>query len=267
MISQAQIDEFQQNGAICLRGIFDQKWLDLLAIGIEKNRKDPGPFACQYTPEGQQGDFYDDYCNWNRIEEYKDFLTHSPASEIAGRVTESTRMRLFHEHVLVKEPKTSDPTPWHHDQPYYCVDGEQNCSIWLPLDPVLKKSGLEFVAGSHTLGKMFMPIKFLTLIEYEYSPGSFESIPNVDADREKYDILSWNMELGDCIVFHFKTLHSGKGNLDHTMRRRAFSSRWIGDDAVFADRPGETSPPFPELNGYKQGDVLDHSLFPVCWER
>ncbi|MEC8983988.1 MAG: phytanoyl-CoA dioxygenase, partial [Candidatus Neomarinimicrobiota bacterium] len=48
---------------------------------------------------------------------------------------------------------------------------------------------------------------------------------------------------------------------------RAFSSRWIGDDAVFADRPGETSPPFPELSSFKQGESLDHPLFPVCWER
>jgi len=44
MISQSQIDEFHQNGAICLRGTFEQKWLDQLAIGIEKNKKDPGPF-------------------------------------------------------------------------------------------------------------------------------------------------------------------------------------------------------------------------------
>ena len=267
MISQSQIDEFHQNGAICLRGTFEQKGLDQLAIGIEKNKKDPGPFACQYTPEDQEGDFYDDYCNWDRISEYEDFLTNSPVAEIAGSVMKSNQARLFHEHVLVKEPKTSEPTPWHHDQPYYCVDGEQNCSIWLPLDTVPKKSGLEFVAGSHRLGKMFMPIKFLTLNDYDYSPESFESIPDVEADRGKYDILSWDMELGDCIVFHFKTLHSGKGNPDSSTRRRAFSSRWIGDDAVFAERPGETSPPFPELNGYKQGDPLKHPLFPAFWTR
>ncbi len=267
MISQSQIDEFQNNGAICLRGAFGQKWLDLLAIGIENNRKDPGPFACQYTPEDRDGDFYDDYCNWNRIPEYRDFLMNSPAAEIAGRVMESTQTRLFHEHVLVKEPNTSEPTPWHHDQPYYCVDGEQNCSIWLPLDPVPRSSGLEFVAESHRLGKMFMPIKFLTLNEYDYSLGSFDSIPDIDSEKEKYEILSWDLELGDCIVFHFKTLHSGKGNPEKSTRRRAFSSRWIGDDAVFANRPGETSPPFPELNGFKQGDSLDHPLFPVCWNR
>ena len=265
MISKSQIQEFSENGAILLKNIFDSDWLHILAEGIEKNRKDPGPYACQYTPQDDEGDFYDDYCNWSRFKEYKNFIFNSPAAKIAGYLTQSSKMRIFHEHVLVKEPKTAESTPWHQDQPYYCVDGEKVCSIWLPLDPVPKKSGLEFVAGSHLLGKMFMPIKFLTLKDYDYSPGIFGSIPDINAHRNEHKILSWDMEPGDCIVFHFKTLHSGKGNPQRKIRRRAFSSRWIGDDAVFAVRPGETSPPFPELISFKQGDPMDHPLFPVCW--
>ena len=267
MISESQIQEFSENGAILLKNAFDLDWLDILGEGIEKNRKDPGLYACQYTPQDNEGDFYDDYCNWDRFKEYKDFVFNSPAAEIAGRLTQSSEMRIFHEHVLVKEPQTAEPTPWHHDQPYYCVDGEQVCSIWLPLDPVPKESGLEFVAGSHLLGKMFMPIKFLTLSDYNYSPGSFDAIPDIDAHRNKHRILCWDMEPGDCIVFHFKTLHAGKGNPHSALRRRAFSSRWIGDDAVFAERPGETSPPFPELRSFQKGDPLDHPLFPVCWTK
>ena len=104
MISESQIKEFQQNGAVCLRQAFDPSWLDLLAVGIEKNRKDPGPYACQYTPADKEGDFYDDYCNWNRFDEYRDFLFNSPAAEISGRITQSKQVRLFHEHILVKEP-------------------------------------------------------------------------------------------------------------------------------------------------------------------
>jgi len=267
LITDSQIKEFSQKGAVVLKNAFSSKWLSLLAKGIEKNKKDPGPYACQYTPENKEGDFYDDYCNWNRFDEYRDFLYNSPAAEIAGRITKSEQIRIFHEHILVKEPKTSEHTPWHHDQPYYCVDGDQVCSIWLPLDPVPRKVGLEFIAGSHAWGKMYMPKKFLTNEEYTYKPGSFDSIPDIEANRDKYEILSWDLELGDCIVFHFKTLHGGPGNLSQRARRRAFSSRWIGDDAVFADRPGETSPPFPELSSFKQGDPLDHPLFPVCWER
>ena len=34
-------------------------------------------------------------------------------------------MRLFHDHLLVKEAGTLDRSPWHQDQPYYPIDGTQ----------------------------------------------------------------------------------------------------------------------------------------------
>ena len=32
---------------------------------------------------------------------------------------------FYHEHVFTKDPGTNHATPWHHDQPYYPVDGWQ----------------------------------------------------------------------------------------------------------------------------------------------
>ena len=55
---------------------------------------------------------------------------------IAGALMQSRTVRFFHEHVLVKEPGASEATPLHHDDPYYCVDGDRNVSFWIPLDPV-----------------------------------------------------------------------------------------------------------------------------------
>ena len=94
-----------------LKKAFNIEWLSLLAEGIEKNRHDPGPYACQYTPADNEGEFYDDYCNWQRFDEYRAFLFKSSAAEIAVRLTHSSEMRLFHEHLLVNEHNTSEPTP------------------------------------------------------------------------------------------------------------------------------------------------------------
>ena len=58
------------------------------------------------------------------------------ADEVAARLMGSRTARFFHEHVLVKEPGATERTPWHHDQPYYPVDGDQNVSMWIALDPV-----------------------------------------------------------------------------------------------------------------------------------
>ena len=116
-ISPEQISTFAHDGAVCLRGLFKKEWLEQLARGLEKNLADPGPDGMIYTPEGQPGRFYDDYCNWQRIDEYREFITDSPAAEIAGRLMKSHNARIYHEHVLVKEPGTREVTPWHHDQP------------------------------------------------------------------------------------------------------------------------------------------------------
>ena len=130
------VEEYQRDGAVVLRGFFEPRWLELLADGIERNFADPGEGAMRYTPEGGPGGFYDDYCNWQRIEEYRRFALESPAAELAAILMGSAEVRFYHEHVIVKEPGTLEPTPWHHDLPYYGLEGTQLCSLWLPLDPV-----------------------------------------------------------------------------------------------------------------------------------
>ena len=78
-------------------------------------------------------------------------------ASLAGQLMQSSTVRFFHEHVLVKEPGATEPTPWHHDDPYYGIDGLQNVSMWIALDPVPATSGLQFIAGSHLWGRRFVP--------------------------------------------------------------------------------------------------------------
>ncbi|MDH3375866.1 MAG: phytanoyl-CoA dioxygenase family protein [Gammaproteobacteria bacterium] len=263
-ISDALVDEFERNGAVCLRGLFAQHWLDSLAVGVDKNFADPGPDHTMYTKTGEPGGFYDDYCNWQRIDEYQEFVMHSPAAEIAARLMRSTTARIYHEHVLVKEPGTREVTPWHHDLSYYGVDGDQLCSIWLPLDVVPKSACPEFVAGSHADGRRYYPRLFINHENYSDGVEGFEMIPDIDTHRDDYDILSWDLEAGDCIVFHMRTIHGAPATAGLKSRRRGFSTRWLGDDARFAVRPWQTSPPYREVD-LKPGDAMDHPSFPVVW--
>lgn len=263
-ISDSLIDEFEYQGVVCLRGLFNLEWLDRLAAGVDKNFASPGPDHTVYTKAGEPGGFYDDYCNWQRIDEYRDFVMNSPAAEIAARLTRSKTSRIYHDHVLVKEPGTREVTPWHHDLPYYGVDGNQLCSIWLPLDAVPKSACPEFVAGSHSSGQLYYPRLFIDHKNYVEGEDGFETLPDIDADRDCHKLLSWDLELGDCIVFHMRTIHGAPATTGLKSRRRGFSTRWLGDDARFAKRPWATSPPFSEVD-LNPGDVMDHPSFPVTW--
>ncbi len=263
-ISTEEISEYARDGAICLRGLFDLHWLDSLARGVEKNFENPGPFSTVYTKPGEPGGFYDDYCNWQHIEEYRRFLEDSPVAKISGIMMQSTTSKIYHEHVLIKEPGTKEATPWHHDMPYYGVDGDQTCSIWLPLDPVPLQACPEFIAGSHNSGMLYYPRLFLTSENYGKGIEGFETIPDIDNDRDNLEILSWQLEPGDCIVFHMRTIHGAPPTTGLKTRRRGFSTRWLGDDARFAIRPWDTSPPFPEVR-LSHGDPMDHPSFPLLW--
>ncbi|MGX2011500.1 phytanoyl-CoA dioxygenase family protein, partial [Enterobacter asburiae] len=93
----------------------------------------------------------------------------------------------------------------------------------------------------------------------------FKELPDIDAHQDDYDIVSWALEPGDAVAFHYRTLHGARGNAT-ARARRVFSARWVGDDATFADRGGVTSPPFPELT-LKDGEALVSPLFPRVWPR
>lgn len=261
-ITDSDLEAYRRDGAVALRGVFAPEWIALLAEGVERNLADPGPHAKHYTPEGKPGKFFGDYCNWRRIPAYERFLKDSPAASLAAQLMGSAKVNLFHEHVLVKEPGTLEPTPWHHDQPYYAVDGSQIVSLWVPLDPVPRATCVEYVAGSHRWGKWYTPKRFVDSAEHANATGG-ESVPDISNHRADYDLLAWDLEPGDCIAFHALTLHGAPGNPMAT-RRRAFAARYTGDDARYVLRDGFMSPP-PQPDSPDPGAAMDSPAFPVVW--
>ena len=169
----------------------------------------------------------------------------SAAPRIAADLIGGGPVRLYHDHVLVKEPGTRQRTPWHQDIPYYNVAGRLNVSMWIPVDPVPRESTLEFVKGSH-LGPWYMPRTFLDGQAKWFPEGSLAELPDVDAEPERFPVIGWELEPGDAVCFHMLTLHAA-GGVSGTHRRRVLSLRFLGDDMVHAVRAWTTSPPFPGL--------------------
>jgi ectoine hydroxylase-related dioxygenase (phytanoyl-CoA dioxygenase family) len=261
--SPETVERFRRDGAVVLRDVLDPDQVELLAVGIERNLAEPSELAIRTEDPGAPGAFFEDFCNWRRIAEFEQAIRELPLAGIAAALTGSSEVRLFHDHVLVKEPGTTTRTPWHQDQPYYCVDGTQTVSFWIPLDPVPRESTLEFVAGSHAAGTWFMPRTFVEETPMVFEPGTLADVPDIDADRDAHEILGWSLEPGDAVAFHMLTLHAAAGS---RTRRRAFSLRLIGDDVTYAPRPHRTSPPFEGLESeLDAGAPMDHPLFPVLW--
>ncbi|MGE0117020.1 MAG: phytanoyl-CoA dioxygenase family protein [Dongiaceae bacterium] len=261
LITAEDTDYFQRDGVVLIRGLF-RDYVEVLRRGIETNMIEPGPYAAENLKAGEVGRFFDDYCNWQRIPQFAEAIMTSPVAEVAAGLMGSGRVQLFHDHVLVKEPGTSKPTPWHQDGPYYFVEGRQTISFWAPLDPV-REASLRCVAGSHLWEKPVLPTRWLS--EENFYPNAETYMPVPDPDAQGMTIREWEMEPGDAVAFNYYVLHGARGN-ESTNRRRAFSLRLVGDDARYVERPGRTSPPFPG-HGMSVGDRLREDWFPTIWPR
>lgn len=258
------IEAFQRDGAVCIRQLFSADEVALLERGIEHNLASPSERAKVASQADDPGWFFEDFCNWQDNPDYRRFIFNSRVGHVASQLMQSDNVRLYHDHLLVKEPNTRQATPWHQDQPYYNVEGQQNCSMWMPVDPVERASTLEFVAGSHR-GPWLMPRTFLDNQAKWFPEGSLADLPDIEADRSAFNILGWALEPGDAVFFHMLTLHAS-GGVGGDRRRRAFSLRFLGDDMRHAPRPWRTSPEFPGLaTALPAGAPMEHELFPYLW--
>ena len=255
-LSQKQVDDYKDYGAIIIKGAF-KDWIEPLRNGFQKVLDNPSQHGRENVKENE-GRFFEDYCNWERIKEFKDCMLNSPAAQIVAEATNSKSIQIFHDHLFIKDPGTNKETPWHQDMPYYCVDGNDTGSFWIPLDEVNKENNLKLILGSHKWEKLLRPTKWSNDQSWYQDNSLFMKLPKIE-EFEK-DILVPDLKLGDAVLFNFKTVHGSTGN-NSSKSRRAFSMRFIGDDITFAERSGPTSPPFDGID-LKSGDQMRDDWFP-----
>ena len=258
------VADFARDGAVLLHGVLTPAEVAQLASGIEHNLARPSPLAMVASEPDDPGRFVEDFCTWQDNPDYQAILLRSALPGLAAQLMHSRTARLYHDHLLVKEAGTRQPTPWHQDQPYYNVSGRQNVSFWIPVDPVPLASTLRFVAGSHA-GTWYMPRTFRDSQARWFPDGALQELPDIEGNPQRFRQLGWALEPGDALAFHMLTLHASSGT-GPGLRRRVFSARYLGDDARHAVRSWRTSPPFPGLEQrLPNGAAMDDALFPLVW--
>ncbi len=266
MIDNETIRRYREDGAVVLHGLLDPATVARLREAVELVLADLSPHGNEYAQPGEAR-FAQDMFMAQRPdaagEAFRRLVHDSALAEAAATLMGSRQVRFFYDQMFVKEPGAVAPTPWHQDLPYWPLRGDQICGLWCPLDPVDLDSGaVEYVRGSHLAGRWYRPRHFGGASGYDGASG--DPMPDIDATVAARDRLSWAMEPGDVIAFHGLVVHGAGGNRSAQRRRRAVSLRWMGDDAVFDDRPGTY--PF-EVAGQIPGSPLQGKLYPQVWPR
>lgn len=277
---KAEIDrikeDYARDGAAILRGVLDASWVARMQQAVDEHIERANASLIEYTPEGKRGRFVGDFFMWMRHEPFRALALESPLPALAAKILGASSVRLFYDQLLVKEPETQEPTPWHQDLPYWPFRGEDILSMWVALDPVRLETGaVKYARGSHKAGTLYAPRAFGPDSGFGelYARMGLPAFPDEATITRNHEFISWNAEPGDVVIHHPLTFHSASGNASADLRRRAISVRYMGEDVRYDARPGT----FVEKASIQallrepirivDGKPPEGANFPVAWPR
>jgi len=258
---------FERDGVICVRQAITPVEVDILRSEVDDVLAEGTASIKDHTERNKSasGRFVSAFNMWPERPRLADVASNSQLPELVATLMRADKVNLYFDQSFVKEPGTVDPTPWHNDQPFWPIKGRQVVTVWVALDKVTRDSGaVEFVAGSNAWDRWFQPRSFSGENELSHN-DEFEDVPDIEGNRGDYNIISWDMEPGDVLVFSGMTLHGAHGNASSERRRRGYALRYTGSDVVYDPRAATTSRLLSD--DIASGAAIDSDSFPVVWRK
>ena len=248
------VEAYRRDGVVVIRDVLPPNWLEALRQAVDEETAKNKRYFAYRNVRTEPGTF-------------QEFCLTSGIGRLVAELCGANSTTLVFDQLFVKEPGTETRTGWHTDQPYWPIAGPI-ITAWIALDPVDDDNGaLEFIPGSHAWGRMYRP--FLTdqagdFVKYlrEDDPR-YSDMPDFEAERGRYDIVSFDLEPGDLLAFDGFIVHSAKGNRTATSRRRGYAVRFATQGATYEPDQGvadwlmdDTIPP---------GAPYESKRFPVIY--
>lgn len=142
---------------------------------------------------------------YDREEIFKEWMTNLEIRPMLKQVLNDTPVLTLahHNSIMTKLPQESTRTFWHQDRRYWNFENDDLVSVWLALDDEFLENGLlEFIPGTHKIN---------------FEKTSFDKDSNfIDENEYNQKIIKnrvhQDLEKGDIVLFHCKTLHHASKN-------------------------------------------------------
>ena len=240
-------EAYARDGVVRLRGALDADALAAAQAAYDWSMAHPGPGASRIR-QTTDATFFNDLYNPDCLTGYRGMLEASPIPALVANLWGAPDVWFMYEQVFLKEGGQTRRTPWHQDSSYLAVGGQHLAVVWITFDPVAEADALEFVRGSHR-GPLYNSSRFE--LGDDTAPlhrgSSLPRLPDIEANREAWDIVRWPADPGDLIIFHPAVLHGGAATRPGG-RRRTLTLRFFGADAVYEPREGGAGPPVKALH-------------------
>lgn len=272
-LNQQQLADYKDKGVIKVEGLIDEVWVERMLAVIDAQLASPSEWANDGNRGASNNRMFTDRYQWKNNSEINAYIRETPLANVAAQVMGSETARFYFDHMIVKEPGTAAPTPWHQDVPYWPFLGKQICSIWVALtETTVEESAMEFVAGSHLDGNYYQPEAFSNSADNPNAKwqqqGEGKEVPDIQNRRDDFNIIGWDVKPGDAVIFSAWILHWAPGNASQTKRRAALSTRWLGDDAIWHPHSGADPTITADDVAIEPGSSpTDESYFPLLWPR
>jgi ectoine hydroxylase-related dioxygenase (phytanoyl-CoA dioxygenase family) len=260
-ITPDDIETYRADGVVCLRNMLDQEWIARMQAAAARVIADPAGHGNLGPSHGKMTSVA---FIARRDPDFRDFAALSPIAEIVGTVIGSNAIRMFHDHLFAKPPLSPSIMQWHCDHTAWPVTGEMVPNVWTALSPVNAENGrVEYLAGWHRHCVEHG-------IRYGFVPGQEHGVcPDFERERSNPDFpfrfVTFDMNPGDCVVFHPFTPHFSKGNRSSDTPRIGLALRVFGDDIVWS--PDDYKMRIPDYPDPPRGAAPDGPVFPVLWRR
>lgn len=255
-VDQEEIDFYQENGFVKIQNVLTEEELRRVRQAAQEVLETKYSESIEQTaddPEYRKV-FVQKVNVWRVHEGMRDYTLSPKITEIARQLAQVDRLRLWHDHLLVKMPGDSRPTAWHQDYPYWPIDRPGQLSCWMALEDVPKEKGcMSFIPGSHEWGE-------LDPIELDHPADIFDMVP--DKNTEDLEAVPVPLKAGSCTFHNSLTFHyagpnkTGKHRWGMVTIYTPDGVRYTGDEHVVTDGLG-----------LETGDLLEGELFPVLAEK
>ena len=253
-------EELKVDGVSLLPSLILGDSINIVKEAIQFAKNYPSPFGREINKDGAI--FFYDFWTYRRNKSIGKILSLYHFTDVINNLfSDAKELRFFHDHILYKYPGASY-TPWHHDRPYYLVDGPDNFSIWITPDNIAEDHSLAFICGSHLLPNEFAPVSFENSIVMGRYDGLLELKDSDISNLSHKGIKIYKMEPGDAIIFNNKTLHRSLSS-SSTLTRTALSLRFVTKNSWLTKKFLNAAPPFHKMGmSYEEGELCNDKWFP-----
>ncbi|NVJ53606.1 MAG: phytanoyl-CoA dioxygenase family protein [Campylobacteraceae bacterium] len=214
-LSTEQLEQFNREGFIIIKNFANHQLCDKI---LEKAKEHLTKKQAPIETEQEYMSLDEDKITvrrlrqvYDREEVFQEWMTNKEIRPMLKQVLNDTPVLTLahHNSIMTKLPHESTRTYWHQDRRYWHFENDDLVSVWLSLgDEFLENGLLEFIPGTHKIN---------------FGKSSFDEDDNfLDENEENKKIIEkkvhQDLEKGDIVLFHCKTLHHASKNSTDTAK-------------------------------------------------